>query len=43
MEPRNKYFVKDNGNYRLDSVLGKSVNEENIFEFMEEGGFINNI
>ena len=43
LELRTKCFVKINGRYRLDSVLGKSVNEENLFKFVEEAGFLHKI
>ena len=43
LELRNKYFVKINEGYRLDSILGKSVNEENVFKFVEEAGFLHKI
>ena len=38
LELGNKCFVKINESYRLDSILGKSVNEKNLFQFVEEAG-----
>ena len=43
LQLRNKYFAKINGSHRLDSILGKSANEENLFKFLEEAGFLNKI
>ena len=34
---------KNNGSFRLESVLGKGVNKENMFTFAEETSFMNKI
>ena len=43
MELRHRYFDSDNGNFRLNSILGQSVKEDNLFKFVEEAGFLNKI
>ena len=44
MELRGTYLSKDkNGFYSLDVILGESVDEDNLFNFLEEAGFLDKI
>ena len=44
MELRQKFWGKKNdGSFRLESILGKGVNKENLFRFVEEASFMNEI
>ena len=41
MELRQMFWKKSNGNYRLESILGKGANKENLFRLLEEASFMN--
>ena len=44
LEQREKYFNKDkDGNFKLSLILGEDLNEDSVFNFIEEAGFANQI
>ena len=44
LEPRERHFNRDReGNFNLKLVLGRDLNEESLFNFIEETGYFNKI
>ena len=43
-ELREQHLKKNrDGNFSLDSILGRDVDEDNLFDFIEKAGFLNDI